>query len=164
MEFELPVGRPTKAEFLDRVGAILESRGFERKAQRFTRRPEGFARAQIVFFHGAGGRLGNFRLAPYLDLKGKAVRGAAASREHVFGALLADFGMRLGVERANYISFYDNWFADSDWFELFERVIDRVLNSLEPTMTDESRMREFLARLYPPGPVVFQSATRAKES
>jgi hypothetical protein len=164
MEFELPVGRPSKAEFLDRVGAILEARGFERKAQRFIRKPEGFVRAQILFFHGAGGRLGNFRLAPFLDLKGKAVRGAAASREHVFGALLADFGMRLGVERANHISYYDNWFGDSDWFELFERVIDRVLSSLEPTMKDEVSMREFLARLYPPGPVVFQSATKAKKS
>lgn len=164
MEFELPVGRPTKAEFLDRVGSILEARGFERKAQRFTRRPEGFVRTQIVFFHGTGGRFGNFRLAPYLDLKGKAVRGAAASREHVFGALLADFGMRVGVERSNYISFYDNWFGDPDWFELFERVIDRVLSSLEPKMKDEASIRGFLATLYPTGPLVFQSATRSKNS
>jgi len=164
MEFELPVGRPTKAEFFDRVGSILEACGFERKAQRFVRKPEGFVRAQVVYFHGSGGRFGNFKLAPIFELKGKATRGAAASRKHLFSALLADFGMRVGVERANYISYYDNWFCDPDWFDLFERVLDGTLRSLETTMTNAEALQEFVAKLYPATTTVFLSAATTKRS
>jgi hypothetical protein len=154
MEFEIPTSKLTKAEFLESIEVILAQRGFERKGQRFIRKPEGYVRAQVVEFAGAGGRLGQFKLAPYLLLKGRAQRGAAALRNHEFGALLSDFGVHAGVERANYISFYDNWFSTPDWLDLFERVLDAVLSRVEPVMNDQAGLQDFLDKDYPPSRVV----------
>lgn len=154
MEFELPVAKPTKAEFLGSVEAILVPRGFERKGQKFTRKPEGYVRAQVVDFMASGGDAGHFILAPYLVLKGKPARGQAALRKHVSGALLADFGRRAGIERANHISYYDNWFSAADWLGLFERVLNGVLENLEPIMRDKASLEEFLDRAYSAARVV----------
>jgi hypothetical protein len=165
MEFEMPVGKPTKAEFLDRMQDTLAGYGFERKRHRFIRNLDGYVRVQVIEFLSGGGSHGHFRLAPYLLLQPNSGRGTlGVSLEKPTGALLSHFGSMLKVERSNYVSYYDNWFGDPDWFELFECVLKTVLEFLDPLMKDESRLNEFIKSAFGASHVVNVGAKQQKPS
>ena len=165
MEFELPIGKLTKTEFFDRIELMLAVHGFERKRHRFVRMPKGYVRAQVIDFVSCGGRAGQFILAPYLFHQINTGRGTLKlSLETPVGDLVATYGMLANIERANFVGFYDNWFSDPDWFELFERVLGKVLEGLDPIMKDQELLEAYLKTAFGSSRLVNVSATQNKTS
>lgn len=145
MEFDMPAPKMTRDEFLRRIEAVTSSHGFVRHKDRFIRKPDGYLLAQEIDFHWGRSASVLFSGQPYLWLRHRK-RAVALTRapESSFAALLSGVGGMLGVDRANFVSYYSNIGDGSEWIGEFERVLSAVLDKLDIIMRNKPLLLLFL--------------------
>jgi len=145
MEFEIPVPKMSKDDFLKRIETITAAYGFERHKDRFIRMPEGYFLAQEIDFHWGRSAMSYFSGQPYFWLR---IRKRAMARTRVidtsFPGLLSHFGVMLDVDRANFVSYYSNLGDGPEWISEFDRVLGAVVAKLDIIMKNKPLLLLFL--------------------
>jgi len=108
--------------------------------------PQGYFLAQELDFQWGRSRFGYFSGSPFLWLRLRKQRTIAYTRalNSSFGNLVAYWGARQGIERASYMSVYDNMADGPDWIDEFAQVLGAVLKGLDPIMRSKERLLEQL--------------------